>query len=320
MLRVKGLNIDVLRGKTWINAVENVNFTVGEAEILGIIGESGSGKTLTAKAIAHILPENMKQASGEISLEGKQLELLTKKAWRTIYGKELSFIFQNPMTALNPVKKVGAQIVDTFKSFHACTFREAKAEAIHVLDQVGIKQPETVFHSYPHELSGGMKQRVMIAIAVINKPKLIIADEPTTALDATVKKEILDLFLKLRRELNVSIIFISHDIGAVSYLCDKILVLYGGKPVEQGPFSMLMAPAHPYTKALLEAVPEINGTRKLKGIPGSVPGLDDKLAGCIFAPRCSSHQSICDEKQPVLSERNDAHTFYCHNPLQVGVK
>ncbi|WP_052330031.1 ABC transporter ATP-binding protein [Thermicanus aegyptius] len=326
MLTVKQLNIEVLQGKRWHSAVEQIGFTLEQGEILGIIGESGSGKSLTAKAIANILPRQARIASGEIYFLGHNLVHTPRTTWSRLYGQELSVIFQNPMTALNPVMRIGKQLTDAYRTHHRCSEQEAKRVAMNTLSLVGIHDPDRVYRSYPHELSGGMKQRVMIAIAVINKPRLLIADEPTTALDATIRKQILDLFLKLRKEMNLSILLISHDLGTIGYLCDQVLVLYGGRLLEKGSRQNLLThPLHPYTKALLDAVPRMHGPLQLVGIPGSVPNITEAKKGCIFAARCNYARSICAEIEPELTAttlpQGEKQAFYaCHFPLKWEVR
>lgn len=316
MLTVENLSIGIHHQGSWAPAVENLCFTVNKGEIVGIIGESGSGKSLTAKAIANILPENIKQLSGLIHLDDIPLHLQSKKDWKTIYGKKISFIFQNPMAALNPLIRVGRQLINAYRAHHKCDYSTAKQRALETLRRVGIHENERVFQSFPYELSGGLKQRVMIGIAIINQPELLIADEPTTALDATVRKQIMELFLKLRAEDHLSIIFISHDISAVGYLCDKIVVLYGGQSLEQGDCgTILKSPAHPYTQALLQAVPRLKGSKKLVSFNGTVPSPFEKKKGCIFAPRCLFKQDICDAIEPEKRVIADHHSCSCLFPL-----
>ncbi|PLR75755.1 peptide ABC transporter ATP-binding protein [Bacillus sp. V3-13] len=316
MLEVSNLSINVFHKKKWYSSVSNVSLTVNKGDIVGIIGESGSGKTLTAKAISNLLPANV-TADGEILFNGENLSKASGKQWQNIYGNKISYIFQNPMTALNPVMKIGVQVMDAYLAHHPKEKKQAKKIALETLEMAGIKEAERIFLSYPHELSGGLKQRVIIAIAIVNRPDLVIADEPTTALDAAVRKQILDLFINLRDQLGLSILLISHDISAIQYICDKIIVLYGGKLLEKGDCSVVLkAPAHPYTQALLQSIPRMTGPREIKGIPGAVPSLSETFKGCNFAPRCPFKHELCTSEQPLLRVSGDPHReVACHRPI-----
>ncbi|MFA9560315.1 ABC transporter ATP-binding protein [Evansella sp. AB-rgal1] len=323
MLEVNQLSLEVLVGKKWLPAVKEVSFSLEEGEILGIIGESGSGKTLTAKALMNILPPKVRIGGGTITYKNQNLQTLPEKEWRNIYGKEMSFIFQNPAVALNPVIRIGEQIMDAYLAHKSVSRSTAKTEALAILEQVGITEPERVFKAYPHELSGGMKQRVVIGIAVIHQPSIVIADEATTALDATVRKQILDLFRTLSRDLNISFILISHDIAAIKYIANSILLLYGGEKLEYGKVDDVFSNTrHPYTHDLLQAVPHhaIKGQR-IKGIPGTLPNITASKSGCIYAPRCSYATDDCETLPPTLMEGGRhfvhglVHQYACHHPL-----
>ncbi|MDE5416269.1 ABC transporter ATP-binding protein [Alkalihalobacterium chitinilyticum] len=318
MLELKDVSVDLKRNNQSVTIVESVNFELQRGEILGMIGESGSGKSMTAKAILDILPSQAFVSQGDILFEGKSLLNLTKNEWRRWYGKEISVIMQNTTENLNPVMKIGPQMLDTYLVHHKVSKKKGKERVVEVLDQVGIRDAAKVFDSYPHELSGGMKQRVMIGIAIINHPKVIIADEPTTALDATICKQILDLLLKLRDELGIAILFISHDIHVIEYISDSLFVLYGGLPLEKGPSqAVLSSPLHPYTEALLHAVPSVKEKKSVQGIPGKVPTFEERGTGCIYRERCHYAVEACHLLQPsmYIHEELEKRRCACHAPL-----
>ncbi|MGG1877771.1 ABC transporter ATP-binding protein [Paenibacillus cisolokensis] len=325
MLEIQDLSLELYVDKTWKPALRPLTFRLEPGEITGIIGESGSGKSLLAKALMNILPARARVASGSIRLHGTELLSLPRHRFRSVYGRQLAYIFQNPAGALNPLMRIGDQLLDALLAHEEVPRKEAVRRALKALDEVGISDPERVFRAYPHEISGGMKQRAVIACAVIHEPDLLIADEATTALDATIRKQILDLFLVLSKKKRMSILYISHDIAAVQYVADKIMVLYGGMLLETGARGdVLDRPLHPYTADLLQAVPyHVKPGTKLAGIPGNVPPITAKPPGCIYAPRCGYATERCKEDLPPMVVAEDPstaadkipHTHACFHPL-----
>jgi oligopeptide/dipeptide ABC transporter ATP-binding protein len=272
-----------------LTAVDGLSFDVPRGKTLGIVGESGCGKTVTAFSITRLLPQpHGKVLGGSITFEGRELTTLPLDEMRDLRGKEISMIFQEPMTALNPVYSVGRQLGEAILLHEECGDREVRARSIEMLNRVRIPAPETRLHDYPHQLSGGMRQRVMIAMALIHKPKLLIADEPTTALDVTVQAQILELIADLQKEMGMSVILITHDLGVIAEVCDEVVVMYAGRIVERAPVHELFAnPRHAYTRGLLDSIPRLDSTpkTKLKAIPGNVPSIENLRAGCRFAER-----------------------------------
>lgn len=280
MLEVNNLNVSIkMRQKTY-PALEDITFKVNKNQVVGVVGESGSGKSLTAQSILGILPANT-EVTGSIKLENDELINKSSKAWQKLRSNEVSLIFQEPMTALNPLMKVGKQISEVLRKHTNDSKDECYRKTIDILKEVGLKRPESVYHSYTHELSGGMRQRIVIAIAMINNPKLIIADEPTTALDVTIQAQIIDLLKDIMKKRNGAMLFISHDWGVISQVCDYVLVMYAGKIVEQGPIEALITnPQHPYTRGLLKAIPDLKKRGEaLYTIPLRVPALTERRKG-----------------------------------------
>jgi len=294
-IEVKDLEVSIQN----IRAVRNVSFTLYEGEKLGIVGESGCGKTILMKALLQLLPSTATIDSGEIWFQGNNLVTLTEKELQGIRGKEIGMIFQDPMTSLNPTLKIGYQIAEGYRRhFPLISKKEAKERALELLQQVGISEPELRMEQYPHLLSGGIRQRAVIALALASKPSILIADEPTTALDVTVQAQILDLLLQLQQ----SILLITHDLSIVASFCDRVLVMYAGQIVEEATVSELFAnPKHPYTKRLLQSIPRIDGQEKiLHPIAGSPPDLSIPLQGCAFCSRCTEAIDICRTETPPL--------------------
>lgn len=313
ILRVSDLSVCANTGSGQYDIVDNVNFNMQKGEILGIVGESGCGKSMTALSIAGLLPENIKIRRGSIIFEGRELNSLSKSAMRKIQGKEISMIFQEPMTSLNPLIKIGRQVSENLRLHSSLSKQEISEQSISILGRAGLPHPEELMNAYPHELSGGMRQRVMIAMATVCKPKLIIADEPTTALDVTTQAQILGLLREINRDFGCTVLFISHDLGVISGLCDRILVMYAGTVVEEGSArNIFLHPVHEYTKGLIGSIP----TRNLKGkrlanIPGHVPSLTEKRFGCPFAPRCGEAQTVCFMKKPACITLGPNHKVRC---------
>ncbi len=288
-----------------IAAVDGVSLHVDAGETLGIVGESGSGKSVTSLSIMRLLPKPAGYIrSGDISFEGEALRDKSEADMRRVRGRRIAMIYQEPMTSLNPVFTVGQQIMEAIELHLGLSRRDARARAIDMLRLVGIPAPEDRIDDYPHHMSGGMRQRVMIAMALSCEPKLLIADEPTTALDATVQAQILELLRKLKRELGMSIMLITHDLGVVAETCDRVVVMYGGKIVEEGDVrSIFRKPLHPYTEGLLASIPRIDETReRLHVIPGIVPNPRDRGAGCRFASRCAYVMDECRARLPELRQ------------------
>jgi oligopeptide/dipeptide ABC transporter ATP-binding protein len=298
LLSVKGLAVAF--GP--MRVLEDVSFDIAEGEVLGVVGESGSGKSMTALAIMGLLPEGGRIAAGSIAFEGQDITHLQERDMQRLRGARMAMIFQEPMASLNPVLTIGEQIAEVLRRHRGLNRRAAHAEAIALLKLVEIAAAERRVDEYPHQLSGGMRQRAMIAIALACRPKLLIADEPTTALDATVQAGILDLLRGLRRELGMAVLLITHDLGVVSDICERVVVMYAGRIAETGPAQALFErPAHPYSRALLAAIPRLEGPiGDLPAIPGVVPSPLDLPPGCRFAPRCAFAIHACEAAPPPL--------------------
>ena len=305
-----------------LNAVNGLSFSVAAGETLAIVGESGSGKSVTAMSILRLLKSPPARISGQAMFKGRDLFALPEAEMRRIRGNRIGMIFQEPMSSLNPVMAVGAQIAESIRLHQGVSRAQAKIRAQDLLSRVGIPAPERRMRDYPHQLSGGMRQRVMIAIALACNPELLIADEPTTALDVTVQAQILDLMRALKAELGSAIILISHDLGVVAEIADRVIIMYAGRIVEQGTMRrILTAPMHPYTKGLLDAIPHLRAgahacdtpRRRLVEIPGVVPNLRERIAGCAFAPRCAHCTPICQSTLPPTVATAFDHQVACHH-------
>ncbi|MHB8430434.1 MAG: ABC transporter ATP-binding protein, partial [Acidimicrobiales bacterium] len=303
LLVVKDLHTSFRTARGTVRAVEGVSLTVSPGETLGIVGESGSGKTVLARSIMRLQPPQDVVATGSVTFAGLELTDLGPKQLRQVWGAELSMIFQDPMTALNPVKRIGTQITESLRIHLGVDRKEAKATAIELLSSVGIPSPEERVRWYPFQLSGGMRQRVMIAIALACAPRLVMADEPTTGLDVTVQGQILDLLAELQRERHMAVVLVTHDLGVVASRTDHIAVMYAGRIVEQAPTAKLFADTRmPYTQALMDSIPRLadpSGTR-LHAIAGRPPDLIHPPPGCRFAPRCPYAQDKCRQSEPPL--------------------
>ncbi|UCE16296.1 MAG: ABC transporter ATP-binding protein [Candidatus Bathyarchaeota archaeon] len=297
-----------------VKAVDNVNLKIKKEEVLGLVGESGCGKSTTAISIMRLIRAPGKIAGGEIWFDGEDLLKKSEGKMRKIRGGKISMIFQNPMSSLNPVFTVGGQIAEAIKLHQNVQKREIKEKVAEILDKVGIPDPSERLEDYPHEYSGGMAQRAMIAMALSCNPELLVADEPTTNLDVTIQAQILELMKALRKDFGASILLIGHDLGVISELCDKIAVMYAGKIVENSDLTgIFKKPKHPYTQALLESIPRLDvETERLRIIPGTVPRLINPPSGCRFHPRCEHAMKICSEQEPLLTEIEKEHTVACH--------
>ncbi|MDH5161880.1 ABC transporter ATP-binding protein [Heyndrickxia oleronia] len=314
LLKINDLQTHFFSDKGIVKAVDGVTITVNKGETVGIVGESGCGKSVTSLSIMRLLKDTPgKIVGGSIQFEGKDLIQLPEKSMRSIRGNEIAMIFQEPMTSLNPVYKIGRQLVESIRLHMKKDANEAKEHAINMLELVGIPRAREIMKEYPHQLSGGMRQRVMIAMAMSCNPKLLIADEPTTALDVTIQAQILDLMRKLREESDSSILLITHDLGVVAEMCDRVVIMYAGKVVEESDVNTIFEnPKHPYTKGLLESIPKL-GVKidRLQSIKGNVPAPEQMPKGCKFAPRCPFVMDQCWEREPQLQSVNANHTTRC---------
>jgi len=315
LLKVHNLHVWFRKKKQTIPAVNGVSFSIAQDDTLGLVGESGSGKTITALSILGLVPPPGEIIKGEILFLGQNLLFLPPKRWQQLRGKEISIIFQDPMTSLNPVFTIGEQIAEVFTHHFEYSAKEAKIKAIELLKKVGIPAAESRLNTYPHQLSGGLRQRVMIAIALAAQPKLLIADEPTTALDVTVQAQILELMLNLKRQMGMSILFISHDLTVVAQVVRRIAVMYAGKIIEMANTEELFKnPLHPYTQGLLNAIPRIEDVsdkkRHLRTIAGQ-NGQAFTTLGCPFARRCDKRLPICLRRMPDFREYSEKHQVAC---------
>lgn len=318
LLQVRGLRVDFMLGGRAHHAVGDVHLRVAAGECLGVIGESGSGKSVTALSLLRLVPSPPAVITGgDAWLAGESLFDAKFDALRKIRGRRVSYIFQNPMSALHPLTAVGAQLIEAIRQHRPVTRKAAHAESLQLLRQMRIPNPKTCMQHYPHELSGGMRQRVCIAIALANSPELLIADEPTTALDVTVQAQILRLLARLQRERGLALLFVTHDFAVLSQLCDKVAVMYGGRIVEAGPTrEVLASPAHPYTAGLINCAPSIGGgRRRLRAIPGLPPMADALPRGCAFAPRCTRADASCRAEAIPVTRISGARETRCMHPL-----
>ena len=320
LLQIKDLHTDIEIRNGVVRALSGVDLHVNPGETLGIVGESGSGKTMTALSLMGLLPQGGKVSSGSIILDGQDLTQLPLKEKRKLRGTKVGMIFQDPLTSLNPTMKIGLQVCEPLRVHEKLSKQEALARAVEILKRVGMPRPEVVINNYPHQLSGGMRQRVMIAMALVCKPRILIADEPTTALDVTTQMQILDLIDELRDEYKMGVILITHDLGVVAGHTDRVAVMYAGRIVETAPTKTLFTePKHRYTSSLMAALPEraLAAGTKLFSIPGAPPSLTNLPVGCRFAARCLWATDECRAGYPDLSG-DDTHTFSCFHPVQEG--
>jgi peptide/nickel transport system ATP-binding protein len=300
-----------------LRAVDGVSFSLERGQTMGIVGESGSGKSILVRTIMNLLPRSA-QVEGSVAFEGTDVRKLPRERARHFWGKDIAMVFQNPMTSLNPVKKIGTQIADPLRRHLGLSRRAARERARELLEHVRIPEAARRLDQYPHELSGGMRQRVIIAIALACEPKLLIADEPTTALDVTVQKQILDLLSSLQAEHHMAMILITHDLGVVSGRADKVAVMYAGRFAEVGlAEDVFDRTRHPYTAALLRSIPRLDqpSHTRLETIPGRPPDMVNRPAGCPFAPRCNFAQPSCEEERPVLLPEGARHRYACFFPV-----
>ena len=320
VLEVENLAIEYKIGTEWKTAVSDINFTVDRGESFGLVGESGCGKTTVAMAVLHHLPRNGRVSAGSIRIDGRDVTDLSSKELREMWVNHISMVYQNPATALNPSVRVGRQVGEVFEVM-GVPKREIPDRVMAILEKVQIAEPDRVVRRYPHQLSGGMLQRVVIAMAIAARPKLLVLDEPTTGLDATVEAEVLELVSELRDEIGMSVLFISHSLAVIRIMCDRLAVLYAGRLMAEGPSeAIFQEPLHPYTKGLLASLPSGQGGReegKLETIPGFLPPLGTDIPGCIYADRCPIAEEVCREREPELKQLDGARVSRCHFPERV---
>ena len=326
VLRVTDLETSFTRDKKEIKILRGVNFAIRKGEILGLVGESGSGKSLTSLSIMQLFHGTTgKIVNGSIHFNGEDLTKMSEAAMRKIRGKQMAMIFQEPMTSLNPVLKIGKQLMEAIELHLKLPKNESRDHAIQMLKNVGIGRAEEIIYEYPHQLSGGMRQRVMIAMAMACHPNLLIADEPTTALDVTIQAQILELMKKLKEENETAILLITHDLGVVAEMCDRVVVMYAGQVVEEADvFELFASPKHPYTQGLIASVPKIGDNKEiLASINGQVPSPQNMPNGCKFAPRCHQAMSVCHEESPptvnITTTRQCSCWLYATKDVKVNV-
>ena len=317
LLQVKNLVVEFPSRHGTLRALDDISFDIAPGEILGVVGESGAGKSLTGAAIIGLLEPPGRVASGQIVLEGQRIDQLSADQMRHIRGRKIGAIFQDPLTSLNPLYTIGRQLTETILAHLPVTPQEARQRAIDLLKDTGISAAEERIDHYPHQFSGGMRQRVMIAMALACKPKLLIADEPTTALDVTIQAQILDLLNDLKSQMGMSIMLITHAMGVVAETAQRVVVMYAGRVVEEATVDQLFAsPAHPYTQGLIRSIPRIDFDstlkQRLEAIPGSVPKLINPTTGCRFAPRCQHASDRCTQEMPELRDIASGHKVACH--------
>jgi len=320
VLEIKNLQVRFDTEDGVVKAVEDVNLELFSGEMLGVVGETGCGKSVTSQSVLRLLPTPPTRITGgQVLFHGENLLEVPEERMNEIRGGKIAMIFQEPMTSLNPVFTVGEQMMDVIEQHRNVGKREANSIAIRALIDVGLEDAEVVLSKYPHELSGGQRQRVMIAMALSCQPEVLIADEPTTALDVSIQAQILAIIKRLRQDHNMSVLLITHNLGVVAQTCDRVAVMYAGYVVEKGEkLDVLKAPLHPYTRGLLESIPRSRKVRELRSIPGSVPNLIDPPEGCRFHPRCSFATEVCNREVPILEEAKPGHFVACHHWRRLG--
>ncbi len=321
LLEIDDLDVRFATPRGELRAVQGLGFTVASGETLALVGESGCGKSVTSMSVLRLVPQPPGRVRGTVRFDGRDLLTLPERAMRALRGKDIGMIFQEPMTSLNPVLTVGRQIAETLRLHEGLAAGAAQGRAVELLTLVGIPEPERRVREYPHQLSGGMRQRVMIAIALACTPRLLIADEPTTALDVTIQAQILDLMRDLKARVGAAIMLITHDLGVVAEMAQRVVVMYAGRKVEEAPVAALFArPLHPYTQGLLGAVPRLGSSLagaprgRLAEIPGQVPALIGDLRGCLFAGRCPRASDLCRREAPAILPHAPGHFAACHHP------
>lgn len=314
VLDIKNLSVEFKTVEGTVKAVNDLSYVLHKGEKLGIVGESGSGKSVSSLAVMQLIPNPPGEiVQGEILYKGEDIRKKSEKEMQSIRGNEISMIFQEPMTSLNPIIKCGKQIAETLRLHRGMDKKQAMEEAINMMKAVGIANAEVRAHEYPHQMSGGMRQRIMIAMALACRPQILIADEPTTALDVTIQAQILDLIRDLNEEMGTSVLFITHDLGVVNELCDTVIVMYTGRIVEKAPVKdVFNDPKHPYSVGLLEAIPRISKDREpLKTIEGMVPNPTERIEGCSFWPRCPHASERCKKEEPPMVQISEDRLVRC---------
>jgi peptide/nickel transport system ATP-binding protein len=312
LLCVKDLRVDIGREPRMVHALQGISFLVRRRALTGLVGESGSGKSMTALAILRALPEHGRLAGGQVWFDGQDLLQLDEAHMRQVRGKQISVVFQNARSALNPLFPVGQQIAGVYRSHEKASQKEAWQKAVGMLDAMGIPNPLQKARDYPHQFSGGMAQRAMVAMALVCSPQLLIADEPTTGLDVTIQAQVLNVIVDEIEGLQASLLLISHDLGIIAEICTDVVVMYAGKILESGPVELILrTPANPYTQALIASF-NVDDNRRMSFIPGRVPDLAAIHAGCPFAPRCSRAEARCRDEVPLLREIEAGHWVACH--------
>ncbi len=313
LLEVRDLCVEIVLRQQTLVALDGVRFAVDSGEILGIVGESGAGKSLTLDAVVGLIDPPVRQARGEIRLAGRRIDNLSEAELRKVRGKAIGTVFQDPMTSLNPLYTIGYQLVQTIRTHLDLSPQQARNRAIELLGEVGIPEPKRRFDFYPHQFSGGMRQRVVIALALCAEPMLVLADEPTTALDVSTQAQVLDLLRRLCNEFDVAMVLISHDMGVIAQTADRVAVMYAGRVVETaGVQTLISSPLHPYTQALLSSVPSMeNRGERLAYIDGAMPQLAEMPTGCAFHPRCSRRIACCESESPAFSSIDPSHNVAC---------
>ncbi|MBU3603495.1 ABC transporter ATP-binding protein [Polynucleobacter sp. AP-Kaivos-20-H2] len=322
ILEVKDLRTYFYTRDGVVRSVDGVSFSISEGETLAIVGESGCGKSVTSLSLLRLIPSPPgKIVSGSILYHGKDLLELSEDEMRGIRGDKISMIFQEPMTSLNPVLTIGRQISEVLELHRHCTKDEARTRILELLKLVNISEPDRRIDEYPHQLSGGMRQRIMIAMALACDPEILIADEPTTALDVTIQAQILNLMRELRDRTRAAIILITHDLGVVAEMAQRVVVMYAGRKVEEASvFDLFAKPLHPYTLGLLNSMPRLDdaSSKRLVEIPGMVPSMKTEIVGCAFAPRCSVATERCTQESPILQDHGNGHWVSCWNPISAA--
>jgi oligopeptide/dipeptide ABC transporter ATP-binding protein len=304
LLRVQDLSVEFATSRGPVSAARNVTFEIRRGEVLGLVGESGCGKSTVARSLVRVLPPGASMIGGRVLFEGLDVRTLSPRALRRIRGSGIGIIFQDPLTGFDPLLTIGSQISETLRAHESLSRAEARSQTIELLRTVEIPAPERRYGAYPHELSGGMRQRAMIAMAISCRPRLLIADEPTTALDVTIQAQIVELLKRLQDELAMAILLVSHDLGLIASIADRVLVMYAGQTVEHGSAGgVLASPLHPYTESLIRSVVRIDGPRvsRLPSISGAPPRLGRVVNACPFGPRCKLHEAKCDLRNPPLA-------------------
>ena len=316
LLEIENLSVEFPTSQGTLRAVDRIDLTLDEGEVLGVVGESGSGKSVTMLALMGLVGYPGRVRADKLRFDGRDLLTMSARERRQLTGKDVAMIFQEPSTSLNPCFTIGFQLAETLKKHEGMDSKAARRRSIELLEQVGIPAPESRLKAFPHQMSGGMNQRVMIAMAIACNPRLLIADEPTTALDVTIQAQILDLLMSLQKERNMALVLITHNMGVVAETAQRIMVMYAGQIMEERKVDALFsAPQHPYSAALLAALPERSeGANRLATIPGMVPGLNDRPKGCLFSPRCAYATEHSRNVQPQLRAWQDGHVR-CHYPL-----